>query len=118
MEASSGGVLGVGASVAGIGGASSGHGAGGRAIAFFRGKGGAGEQCCSPGHRLAPPRVSRTARPHVSRTIQAPRYRMRRALQGLLVESARDPQPFALLILTESRVRVRTEPPIQRARRK
>jgi hypothetical protein len=39
-------------------------------------------------------------------------------LQGLRVEGARDPQPFALLIVTERRARLRTEPPIQWARRK
>lgn len=39
-------------------------------------------------------------------------------LQGLRVEGARDPQPFALLIVTERGARLRTEPPIQWARRK
>ena len=38
--------------------------------------------------------------------------------QGLRIEGARDPQPFALLIVTERRARLRTEPPIQWARRK
>ena len=38
-------------------------------------------------------------------------------LQGRRVECPCDPQPFALLIVTERRARARTEPPIQGARR-